>query len=492
MLNHNLHDSIPKASNDASLLACGKNPAPVEFGDSPQNTVPEAVMSRINISVVIFVSMVWQISFASADDWPQWLGPKRDSVWRESGIIDRFPDDGPKVRWRRGIGSGYAGPAVADGRVYVYDRIVDKDKPVEIPNKADSWTRVTIPGKERLLCLNESDGKVLWKYEYDCPYDIACLFAIGPRATPTVDGNRVYALGAVGNLICLDARNGKLIWERDYGDDYGLESPVWGWCSHPLIDGDKLISIVGGDGTTAVAFDKQTGKEIWRSLSSSEPGYSAPVIYNFGTHRQLIVWHADAVNGLDPETGKVYWTIPTKARSGMSIAVPRVLDDRLYVMAYRGYGAMIRLDLDNRTAELAWQADTRNGVAGSMNTPFLLDGQIYADGVSGRYTCANLDSGKREWTSYQPSTGDRPALFANVFTVKHEDRFFLANDLGDLIIAKLSPTGYEEISRAHVVEPTHEVFGRTVVWSHPAFANRSVYLRNDKEIICISLAAESP
>ena len=450
-------------------------------------------MRKINIPIVtgvVVVSAVWQFCSAGADDWPQWLGPERDSVWRESGIIDRFPDAGPDVRWRQEIGSGYAGPAVADGRVYVADRIVDKDTPVEKPKKADSWTRLTIPGKERLVCLNESDGKVLWIHEYDCPYDIACLFAIGPRATPAVDGDRVYMLGAVGNLVCLDAGRGKVIWKRDFRAEYGLESPVWGWCSHPLVDGDKLIVIVGGEGSTAVAFDKQTGKEIWRSLSSSEPGYSAPVIYDFGTHRQLIIWHADAVNGLDPETGKVYWSIPTKARFGMSIAVPRLLDNRLYVMGYKGYGAMIRLDPANRTAEMAWQADTHNGVAGCMNTPFLLDGHIYADGESGRYTCADIDSGDRKWTSYEPSTGKRPAPFANVFTVRHQDRFFLANDQGDLIIAKLSPGGYEEIGRANVIEPSHDVFGRTVVWSHPAFANRSVYLRNDKEIVCISLAAE--
>ena len=449
-------------------------------------------MRKIKFPVVAGIAAVlltWQFRSARADDWPQWLGPQRDSVWRESGIIDRFGDAGPDVRWRQEIGSGYAGPAVADGRVYLADRIVDKDAPVEKPKKADSWTRVTIPGKERLLCLNESDGNVLWIYEYDCPYDIACLFAIGPRATPTVDGDRVYMLGAMGNLVCLDAGLGKLIWKRDFRAEYDLESPVWGWCSHPLVDGNKLIVIVGGKGTTAVAFDKRTGKEIWRSLESSEPGYSAPVIYDLGTHRQLIIWHADAVNGLDPETGKVFWTIPTSAPFGMSIATPRMLDNRIYLMAYKGYGAMIRLDPANRAAKVAWQAGTRNGVAGCMNTPFLMDDHIYADGASGRYTCVNIDSGARRWTSYEPSTGKRPALFANVFTVRHEDRFFLANDLGDLIIAKLSPAGYEEISRVRLIEPTHDVFGRTVVWSHPAFANRSVYLRNDKEIVCASLAA---
>lgn len=450
-------------------------------------------MQRISITIIWGVVGLWlagHCSRAAADDWPQWLGPQRDSVWRESGVVERFPDGGPTVRWRRQIGSGYAGPAVAGGRVFVADRIVDEKATVQQPEKPDSWTRTAIPGKERLVCLNESDGKVLWVYEYDCPYDIAYLYATGPRATPTVDGDRVYVLGAMGHLTCLDVRDGKPIWKRGFRKDYGLKSPVWGWASHPLVDGRKLICIVGGKGTTAVAFDKLSGKELWRSLSSKEPGYSAPVIHDFGTHRQLLIWHGEAINGLDPETGDVHWTVPTEASYGMSIGIPRVLDNRLYVMAYRGYGAMIRLDPAQRTARLAWRADRRRGMTGAMDTPFLFEEHIYANGNEGRYTCASLETGEQLWTSFFPSTGNRPASFANVFTVRHQDRFLLVNDLGDLIIARLSPAGYEELSRARVIEPTHRVWGRMVVWSHPAFANRSVYYRNDKQIVCISMAAD--
>ncbi len=440
------------------------------------------------ITGVIGLSLVWHCCRAHGDDWPQWLGPRRDSVWRESGIIERFADDGPTVRWRQQIGSGYAGPAVADGRVYVADRIADAD--VDGPEKPDSWTRRAIPGKERLVCLRETDGKVLWAYEYDCPYDVAYLYATGPRATPTVDGDRVYMLGTMGNLTCLNTEQGKVVWKRDFKKDYNLKSPVWGWASHPLVDGEKLICIAGGKGTTAVALDKHSGKEIWRSLSSKEPGYSAPMIYDFDGHRQLLIWHGEAICGLAPETGKVFWTIPTEASYGMSIATPRVLDNRLYLMGYRDYGAMIRLDPAQRTAELVWHADRSHGMIGAMDTPLLLDGHIYADGKNGRYTCANLETGKQLWTSYGPSTGNRPASWANVFTVRHGDRFVLINDTGDLILARMGPAGYDEISRAHVIEPTHRVWGRMLVWSHPAFANKSVYYRNDKEIVCISMAAK--
>ena len=143
---------------------------------------------------------------------------------------------------------------------------------------------------------------------------------------------------------------------------------------------------------------------------------------------------------------------------------------------------------DGQSATLAWRGNTRRGVGGVHNTAFLSEGHLYACGNSGRYICARLADGKWVWSTYVPAGGERPISWGNVFTVKQADRYFLANDLGDLIIAHLSPKGYKEISRAHLIEPTHQVGRRRLVWSHPAFANRSVYLRNDKEIRCYSLA----
>ncbi|PYK58270.1 MAG: pyrrolo-quinoline quinone, partial [Verrucomicrobia bacterium] len=218
--------------------------------------------------------------YLRADDWPQWLGPQRDDVWRETGILEKFPAEGPKVRWRTPIGAGYTGPAVANGRVYVMDRQLTPG----VSNPSNPFARGEIPGSERVVCLDEADGKIRWKHEYDCPYAVS--YPAGPRATPTVNDGKVYTLGTEGNLICLDTEKGKLIWSHELTKDYKTKTPMWGFAGHPLIDGKKLICLVGGEGSVAVAFDKDSGKEFWRALSAKEPGYCPPMIYEFAGKRQ--------------------------------------------------------------------------------------------------------------------------------------------------------------------------------------------------------------
>jgi len=422
-----------------------------------------------------------------ADDWPQWLGPGRDAVWRESGIVEKFPTNGPPILWRAAIGAGYAGPVVAGGRVYVADRQLAQGA----SNPADPFARVQISGFERVLCLNEADGQLLWKYEYECPYSIS--YPAGPRVAPLVSGGKVYTLGAEGNLFCLDADKGKVVWSRDFKKDFGIKAPLWGFAGHPLLDGNRLICLVGGVGSTAVAFDKDTGKEIWRALSAEEPGYSSPVIYQAGGKRQLILWHPEAANSLDPETGEVYWSVPFKSRTGMTIATPRQLGDCLFFTTFYSGSLMLRLDAAKPAATTACRTLKVNEketthLNAVMCTPFLEDGYIYGLCSYGQLRCLKLDTGERVWETFQATTAGEPVRWANAFIVKNGNRFFLFNEKGDLIIAKLSPRGYEEISRAHLLEPTNKDCGRPVVWSHPAFANRHVYARNDREIICADLA----
>ena len=421
-----------------------------------------------------------------ADDWPQWLGPRRDAVWRESGIVEKFPTNGPPVRWRATIGGGYAGPSVAGGRVYVADRQLAQgaSKP------SDPSDSSQIRSLERVLCLRETDGQLLWKYEYECPYTIS--YPAGPRVAPMVSGGKVYTLGAEGNLLCLDANKGKVLWSRDFKKDFGIKAPVWGFAGHPLLDGKRLICLVGGPGSTAVAFDKDTGKEIWRALTAKEPGYSSPVIYEAGGKRQLILWHPEAANSLNPETGEVYWSVPFKSGTGMSIATPRQLGDFLFFTAFYSGSLMLRLDAAKPEAATAWRTlkvnekDTTQ-LNAVMCTPFLEEGFIYGVCSYGQLRCLKMDTGERVWETLQATTSGEPVRWANAFIVKNGNRFFLFNEKGDLIIAKFSPRGYEEISRAHLLAPTGEAAGRAVLWSHPAFANRRVYARNDKEIICVDL-----
>ena len=421
-----------------------------------------------------------------ADDWPQWLGPQRDGVWRETGILEKFPADGPKVRWRTAIGGGYTGPAVARDRVYVMDRQLAPGT----SNPSDPFARGEIPGSERVLCLNEADGRILWKHEYDCPYAVS--YPAGPRATPTVHAGKVYALGTEGNLFCLDATSGKELWSHDFKKDYGVKTPMWGFAGHPLIDGKKLICLVGGEGSVAAAFDKDSGKELWRALSAKEPGYCPPMIYEFAGKRQLILWHPEAVSALDPDTGKIDWTYPLtpSIRSGMTIPSPRKSGDLLFLTSFYNGSLMLRIDSDKPS--LVWQSkkvsemDT-DGLHSVMSTPVLENGYIYGPCSYGQFRCLKADTGERLWETFEPTTG-KSVRWGNAFIVKNGDRYFLFNEKGDLIIARLSPEKYEEISRAHLLDPTNTDPGRPVVWSHPAFANRCVYARNDKEIVCVSLA----
>ncbi len=421
-----------------------------------------------------------------ADDWPQWLGPRRDSVWRETGILEKFPKDGPTIKWRVPLSGGYSGPAVARGRVYVTDYVVEKGKVSNSPG-----VRIKLEGKERVLCLNAADGKQVWKYEYDCPYNLS--YPVGPRATPTVVGGKVYTLGAEGNLLCLDAEKGNVLWSKELKKEYKTETPHWGFSCNPLVDGQKLFCLVGGEGSVVVTFDKDTGKELWRSLSDKQPGYGTPALIEAGGKRQLIVWDPKKVHSLDPETGKPYWSFELVSNQGMSIMTPRKLGNYLFVGGMTTQALLLKLSADKPAAEIVWRGTASTGVYPVNSTPFLEDGMIYGVDQPGQLRGVKLETGERLWETFAPTTNlprEKSSGAGTAFLVKNGDRFFLFSETGDLIIAKLSPKGYEEISRCKLLAPTSEAFGREVVWSHPAFAEKCVFARNDKELICASLAAK--
>jgi outer membrane protein assembly factor BamB len=432
------------------------------------------------LAVLTFAAL--GLSAARADDWPQWMGPNRDGVWREQGLLAKFPEGGPKVLWRAKIDGGYAGPAVAGGRVFVTDYVTRGDR---TPNAAKLSA---LEGTERVLCLDAASGKELWKHEYPCTYKIS--YPAGPRCTPTVSGGKVYTLGAMGDLRCLDAASGKLLWAKDLKKEYNTAAPFWGFAGHPLVDGKRLICLAGGKGSVAVAFDKDTGKELWRALSASGTGYSPPTLIEAGGKKQLVIWHAEAINGLDPESGKVYWSVPLKAAYGMSIMAPRQWKDYLFAGGIGFHAVLLKLAADKPAAEVVWRGKNKTAVYPVNSTPFLEGGYIYGVDQPGQLRCVELKTGKRIWETTAPTTGERPASSGTAFLVKNGDRFVLMSETGHLILARLTPRGYEEVSRAKILEPTGDAFGRPVVWSHPAFANRCVFARNDREIVCVSLAAD--
>ena len=429
-------------------------------------------------------------SALQAADWPEWRGAGRVAVWTEDGIVERFPADGLKVVWRTPVKGGFAGPAVADGRVFVTDFEF-------LPE-----TRV-MDGTERVLALDERTGDVLWTREWPAAYrNLQSSYATGPRATPTVDGGRVYVAGGAGMLLCLDAETGDVVWQHDTVAEYGATVPVWGTASAPLVEGDLLIAIVGGEpDALVVAFDKRTGAEVWRAIDVvTEMGYAQPVVHRAGGVRQLVVWHPGGVASLDPETGGVWWEEAWEARSGLTVATPVRSGDYLFFSQFYGGSLMLRLDNDRPGADVLWKVagaselpDRTAGLHALITTPVVEGDYVYGVDSYGELRGLDARTGERLWTSDRMTVQRR---WGAAFMVRHGDRWFVNNDAGFLIIARFTPEGYVELDRTWLIEPTsHSAFGRprfedrVVNWTQPAYANRHLVTRNDEEIIRVSLAA---
>jgi outer membrane protein assembly factor BamB len=424
---------------------------------------------------------------ASADDWPQWMGTNRDDVWSETGIVEKFPDDGLKFLWRKPIHGGFAGPAVVGGKVYVtdYQKASGDDKPA--PTK-----RNNLVGKERILCLDARTGTELWKHEYECDYTIS--YPAGPRTTPTVDDGRVFCLGAMGDLICLDAQSGRVIWSKNLPKEYNAPLPLWGYAGHPLVYQDLLITTVGGPGRGVAAFDTRTGKEVWQALTVQEIGYSPPTLIQAGGVTQLLIFNGDGLHSLNPDTGSLYWSEPLRTSFAMAIMAPRQGGDYLFAGGHSGKSLGLKLDATKPAVSKAWQGSRDVGLAPVSGTPFVENGIAYGIDGNGIFRAIRIATGERLWGTSKPVNGKdderRGPNEGATFVTKNGDRFFIFGENGDLVIARLSPEKYDEISRTKLLEPVGVGLGRAVVWSHPAYADRCVFARNDQEIVCASLVQE--
>ena len=352
-------------------------------------------------------------------------------------------------------------------------------------------TRDELTGSERVICLDATTGREIWSVEYECAY--ALSYPRGPRATPTVANGRVYTLGAEGRLLCLDAETGRQVWMKELKDEYEIESPIWGFSAHPLVWQDTVYCVVGGEGSVAVALDAATGAERWRALSAKSPGYCPPTLIHHAGVDQLLIWHPQSLNSLDPRTGSVYWSVPLEPGYEMSITAPRKSGDRLYVSAIGKMSAMLRLDSEQPGAEIIWRGKPKHSIFCANSTPILDHDMIYgSDCELGAMIGARMSDGSRTWETFAPTAGgDRRVSHGTAYLVRNDDRYFVFSETGDLIVARLSPEKYDELGRFHVLEPTNECFGRPVVWSHPAFANRHLIARNDKEVVCVDLSARS-
>ncbi|MDZ7616685.1 MAG: PQQ-binding-like beta-propeller repeat protein [Patescibacteria group bacterium] len=410
-----------------------------------------------------------------AGEWPQWRGPRRDGVWAETGLIDRFESTQVPIKWRVPISSGYTGPTVAAGRVYVTDRVVE---PEEI---------------ERVHCFDAETGAGIWSHAYACRYD-EVGYKAGPRASVLVDEGRAYSLGAAGNLFCFNAATGEVLWGCDLRSEYRIRMPIWGIAAAPLVEGDLLIVQFGGEDACVGAFDKFTGEQRWVALAD-DASYSAPMVIDQAGRRVLVVWTGNRVVGMDPSSGQLYWEHPTPwERWPIAIATPVVHGDLLLLSDAHKGTLVLRLNQEAPAVELLWHRRREDQGGGAalhclISTPFIDGDHIYGADGRGVLRCLRLETGEQLWE-------DRTAVpennWATIHLIRNEDRVWLFNERGELIIGRFSPEGFHEVSRAKLLDPTLEQLRRRdgVTWSHPAFANRHVFARNDKELVCADLSAD--
>ena len=414
---------------------------------------------------------------APAEDWPQWRGAERDGVWRETGIVDTFAGPTLAHRWSVPVGPGYSGPTVAAGRVYVTDRLID---PKQV---------------ERVHCFDEQTGKTLWSHTYDCVYD-GVGYEAGPRASVTVQDGRAFALGAMGDLHVFDAASGKLLWKSRLNERFAIQMPIWGIAAAPLVVGNRVILHIGGTPDAClVALDVGTGEEIWRALTD-KASYSAPILVRQAGREVLAVWTGDHIAGLDPETGSVHWKYPLPpTQMVIAVATPIVDSGRLFVTSFYDGSALLQLDADSLSFTELWRRQGgdeqhTDALHSIISTPLFQGDFLSGVDSYGELRCLAAKTGDRVW---EELTATPKARWSNIQMVRNGDKIWMFNEQGELLITQLSPAGFREISRAKLIEPTtHQLNrrGQGVCWAHPAVANRQVFVRNDEQCVCVSVAAE--
>ncbi|MFM8173192.1 MAG: PQQ-binding-like beta-propeller repeat protein [Pirellulaceae bacterium] len=430
--------------------------------------------------LAVVLVMVGNSSRTVAEDWPQWMGKQRDNIWREERVLEKFPEGGPKICFQTAIGGGYAGPAVAGSWLVVTDFVAEDNV------KVDNFNRASFPGTERVHGVDVTTGKVVWTHSDRVDYTIS--YPAGPRCTPLIEEDRVYTLGAEGLLLCLNLADGTERWRKNLPEVYKTKTPLWGYAAHPLIDGPRLICVVGGEGTQTVAFDKMTGQEIWRQGTATEPGYSPPTWIEHGGVRQLILANPQAVHSVNSETGAVYWTQSYEATNGSIIMSPLLVGDYLFVGGYSNHNLLLQLNPNKPEATVVSRDVAKKFLSPVNVQPFVQGNVVIGMDQGGDLMAFEVPSGKRLWQTPE-LLGKRSEGSETAFLVRHRDRCFIFTEQGEIVIAKVSTEGLEVLDRAKVMEPTNNAFGRQVVWCAPAFANRKMYVRNDQQLICIDLSA---
>jgi outer membrane protein assembly factor BamB len=424
----------------------------------------------MQIVFLIFSLVLLNTIFVNAQDWPGWRGPNRDGVFPDTGLVERFDSNVPEKKWSAPVGSGYSGPTVAAGKVFLTDLIEGNVQ------------------TEGVLCFDEKTGEKLWEFRYDCIYE-GVGYPAGPRASVIYEKGKIWSLGTMGHLFCFDAGTGDVIWQKDLNVEYNIKMPIWGIAASPLIDEEKIIVQIGGsDGAGIVAFNKNTGNEIWRNLQDGA-SYSAPVIAEKNGRKVLVAWTEEHLAGMDPENGEVFWKFPWKLKMAMGISTPVISNDYLFVSSFYNGSLLIHLGDDYTTAKKVWQRSgeserNTDALHCVMNTPVIIGDYIYGVDSYGELRCLELQTGDRVWEDLSAVNKNR---WANIHFIQIGENTWMFNEHGELLITRLSPQGLQELSRAKIIDTTQKQLPRGVTWAHPAFSSGYLFVRNDHELISVRL-----
>jgi outer membrane protein assembly factor BamB len=376
-----------------------------------------------------------------AADWPQWRGPQRNGISAETGWQTRWPDAGPRRLWTARVGEGFAAVAVQEGRVYTVGNAGEKDT---------------------VYCLDARTGKPLWRHSYPC----ASGNYSGPRATPTVDGNRVYTLSREAQAFCLDAASGRVIWSKDLRRETGARTPQWGFAGSPLLDGNRVLYNVG---TAGVALEKGSGRLVWQS-GGGAAGYASPVLYTVGNQRGVALFTASGIVGVNPANGRRLWQYPWRTQFDVNAADPIFTGDTVFISSNYNRGcALLRVGRGGRPAVVWENRNMRN----HFNSCVLLGGYLYGNDEN-TLKCIDLKTGQERWRRRGIDKGGLLAAAGHLIVLTGR---------GTLLVVRATPERYVEVAQAPVMQGT--------CWTPPVLANGALYCRSHEgELVCLDLRAK--
>jgi outer membrane protein assembly factor BamB len=389
--------------------------------------------------------------FLLAADWPQWLGPERNGVSTETGLLQSWPKEGPPIVWQREVGEGFSGPVVAGDQLILFHRV---------------GAREVVEG------LNAADGKERWKFSYPTGYRDDFGKGNGPRSTPLVAGGRVYTLGAEGRMHCLELETGKMVWERSLNEDYHVRKGFFGVATSPLLESDLVLVNAGGKGAGIVALDKDTGREVWKA-TDDEASYSSPVAATVDGTRSVFFFTRDGLVALDPLTGAVRFRKHWRSRLNASVnaATPLVCDGHVFLTASYGTGAIL-LRVRKDSVDEVWHSD--DVLSAHYGTPVPQGDVLYGfDGrqeEGPRLRCADWKTGKVRWTREDFGCGS---------IVLADGNLIVLTEAGDLVLVEATPSAYHEKARAAVLSGPCR--------AQLALADGRLYGRGDRKLVCWNL-----